>query len=77
MNTWLGVLLLFCVSLFVYLYCIKNRIDIPKAGLVAIAVYILLGLLLVTRGWNVSPWVILLPGLFVVFLDILQLRQHS
>jgi len=77
MNTWLGVLLLFCVSLFVYFYCIKNRMDIPKAGLVAIAVYVLIGLLLVTFGWNVSPWIILLPGLFVAALDILQLRQRS
>lgn len=36
-----------------------------------------LGPALIALGWNISPWIILLPGLFVAFLDILQLRHHS
>jgi hypothetical protein len=78
MNPWFALTVLLGVSIFVYLFLImKNRMEIPKAGLAAITVYIILGLTLIALGWNVSPWIVVLPGLFVALLDVLQIRQPS
>ncbi|WP_199920027.1 hypothetical protein [Thermococcus piezophilus] len=51
--------------------------DTPKSGLIAVTTYILLGLAPIALGWNISPWTIVLPGLFVVFLDVLQLHRET
>ncbi|CAD5244219.1 hypothetical protein [Thermococcus camini] len=74
-NPWIGVFVVLGIPLLIYLYS-RRRMSAPKAGLMAVALYLLLGLALIARGWNISPWTIILPGLFVAFLDVLQLRQR-
>ncbi|WP_297419227.1 hypothetical protein [Thermococcus sp.] len=76
MNAWIGMAIALGIPLILYLY-LRKRMDTPKAGLTAITTYILLGLLLIAFGWNISPWAIILPGLFVAFLDVLQLKQQA
>ncbi|WP_297438734.1 hypothetical protein [Thermococcus sp.] len=75
-NVWVGILIVLGISLLIYLYS-RRRMSAPRAGLIAVTTYILLGLTLIALGWNISPWTIILPGLFVAFLDVLQLRHHS
>ena len=75
MNTWIGVIIVVGIPFLIYFYS-KTRGGTPKAGLTAITTYIFLGLALIAFGWNISPWTIILPGLFVALLDVLQLRQR-
>ncbi len=75
MNAWIGMVIALGIPLILYLY-LRKRMNTPKAGLTVITTYILLGLVLIALGWDVSPLVIVLPGLFAAFLDVLQLRQH-
>ena len=74
MNPWVSALLTLGIPVLLYLY-LRGRMETPKAGLIAVAVYILTGLTRISLGWDVSPWAIVLSGLFVAFLDVLQLRQ--
>ncbi|NJF24558.1 hypothetical protein [Thermococcus sp. Bubb.Bath] len=57
MNTWAGVIIVLGISFLIYFY-FKTQISTPKAGLIAITTYILLGLAMVVIGWNISPWAI-------------------
>ncbi|NJE06040.1 hypothetical protein E3E36_07795 [Thermococcus sp. M36] len=75
-NPWIGVFIVLGIPLLIYLYS-RKRMNTPKAGLIAITTYILLGLALIALGWNVSPYIIVLPGLFVALLDVLQLRSGT
>ncbi len=76
MNSWIYASLTVGLPLLFYIY-FKKRMGTSKAGLTAVTMYILIGLIMIARGWNISPWTIILPGLFVAFLDVLQLRHHS
>ncbi|MDV3104287.1 hypothetical protein [Thermococcus waiotapuensis] len=75
MNAWIGAVVVLGILYLIYLYS-KKRSNAPKAGLMAITVYILLGLIMVYLGWNINPWIIILPGLFVALLDVIQLKGH-
>ncbi|AJC72831.1 MAG: hypothetical protein J7K48_04230 [Thermococcus sp.] len=76
MNPWASALLTIGIPMLLFLY-LKGRIETPKAGLIAVAVYILLGLTMISLGWDISPWVIVIPGLFVALLNVSQLWQTA
>ena len=74
MNPWVYALLTLGIPMLLYLY-LRRQMETPKAGLIASAVYILTGLTMIALGWDVSPWVIVIPGLFVAFLNVFQLSN--
>jgi len=76
MNSWIYALLTVSIPLFLFLY-FKKRTDTPRAGLIGVITYLLTGLVMIALGWNISPWVIVLPGIFVIALNVFQLRWGS
>ncbi|ASJ16172.1 hypothetical protein A3L04_03290 [Thermococcus chitonophagus] len=76
MDAWVGTAILLGISLVVYLLLRARGYSKAKAGLSAIITYMIVGIVQVELlDWSVSPWVVVIPGIFVAFLDIIQLRM--
>ncbi|AMM54387.1 hypothetical protein [Pyrococcus kukulkanii] len=76
MDAGVGTVTLLSISLLVYLLLRAKGYSKAKAGLSAIITYMVVGIVQVELlDWSVSPWVFVISGIFVAFLDIIQLRM--